>query len=76
LVQIKPEDFNKHPEVAIEDNINLKYSNKVIQKIGLCICMYDLLSASDGLIGHGTGLVNINGISPVSPLFIYSDILP
>lgn len=33
---------------------------KVIQKVGLCICMYDLLFASEGLIGHGTGLVNVN----------------
>ena len=23
--------------------------------------MYDLLSASEGLIGHGTGVVNVNG---------------
>ena len=34
--------------------------SKVIQKIGLCICLYDLLSSSEGLIGHGTGLVNVN----------------
>lgn len=34
---------------------------QVIQKIGLCIGFYDLLESSDGLIGHGTGLVNVNG---------------
>lgn len=34
---------------------------QVIQKIGLCICLYDLQWASEGLIGHGTGLVNVNG---------------
>lgn len=34
---------------------------QVIQKIGLCICIYDILNASDGLIGHGTGIVNVNG---------------
>ena len=34
---------------------------QVIQKIGLCICLYDLLKASEGLIGHGTGIVNVNG---------------
>ncbi|KAG5924275.1 hypothetical protein E4U60_007589 [Claviceps pazoutovae] len=60
LVQIAPEDFSKHSIVAIQDNINAKYSNKVIQKIGLCICLYDLLWSSEGLIGHGTGLVNVN----------------
>jgi DNA-directed RNA polymerase III subunit RPC8 len=61
LVQITPEDFDKEASQAIEDNINQKYANRVIQKIGLCICLYDLLSASEGLIGHGTGLVNVNG---------------
>ena len=35
---------------------------QIIQKIGLCICVYDILSASDGLIGHGTGIVNVNGV--------------
>lgn len=73
--------------MAIEDNINEKYANKVcgyvndvwitrtniiqvIQKIGLCISFYDLLESSDGLIGHGTGLVNVNGQSrPI--LYLY-----
>lgn len=64
LVQIHPEDFSKDASQAIEDNINAKYANKVIQKIGLCICLYDLLSASEGLIGHGDGLVNVNGTVP------------
>ena len=35
---------------------------QVIQKIGLCICLYDILWTSEGLIGHGTGLVNVNGM--------------
>ncbi|XXG98671.1 Ribosome biogenesis protein [Hypoxylon texense] len=60
LVQITPENFGRASHLAIEDSINAKYSNKVIQKIGLCICMYDLLWASEGLIGHGNGVVNVN----------------
>ncbi|KAH8708123.1 DNA-directed RNA polymerase III subunit RPC8 [Beauveria bassiana] len=60
LVQIAPEDFSKRSIIAIEDNINAKYANKVIQKFGLCICLYDILWTSEGLIGHGTGLVNVN----------------
>jgi DNA-directed RNA polymerase III subunit RPC8 len=39
----------------------LTFAFQVIQKIGLCISFYDLLESSDGLIGHGTGLVNVNG---------------
>ncbi|KAL8387561.1 hypothetical protein RB595_009824 [Gaeumannomyces hyphopodioides] len=60
LVQIKPAQFAKLSIDAIEDNLNEKYCNKVIQKLGLCICVYDLLWASEGLIGHGTGVVNVN----------------
>lgn len=61
LVQISPEDFEKPSIQAIEDNINAKYADKVIQKVGLCIGLYDILSSTDGLIGHGTGVVNVNG---------------
>ncbi|KAK7757754.1 DNA-directed RNA polymerase III complex subunit Rpc25 [Diatrype stigma] len=60
LVQIAPAQFDKQSRIAIEHNINAKYSNRVIQKIGLCICMYDLLWTSEGLIGHGDGMVNVN----------------
>ncbi|KAI9722599.1 MAG: hypothetical protein M1812_001530 [Candelaria pacifica] len=60
LVQIPPKDFGKKSGASIEDYINDKYANKVIQKIGLCICMFDLLKTSEGLIGHGTGIVNVN----------------
>jgi DNA-directed RNA polymerase III subunit RPC8 len=34
---------------------------KIVQKVGLCVCLYDLLKVSDGLIGHGSGNVNVNG---------------
>ncbi|KAH6627899.1 RNA polymerase III subunit Rpc25-domain-containing protein [Chaetomium tenue] len=60
LVQIAPDDFRKQSHIAIEDNINSKYANKVVQKIGLCICLWDILWTSEGLIGHGDGLVNVN----------------
>ncbi|KAF2186933.1 DNA-directed rna polymerase III 25 kd polypeptide [Zopfia rhizophila CBS 207.26] len=60
LIQIAPQEFEKPSAQAIKDSVNTKYSNKVVQKVGLCICMWDLLEASEGLIGHGTGLVNVN----------------
>jgi DNA-directed RNA polymerase III subunit RPC8 len=53
---------------CIQDEINAKYSNKVIQKIGLCICLYDLLTASDGQIGTGTGKISVNG--NILPLYL------
>ncbi|KAK5087945.1 DNA-directed RNA polymerase III complex subunit Rpc25 [Lithohypha guttulata] len=60
LVSIPPHQFYKEDRQSIEDKINEKYANKVVQKIGLCICMWDLLSTSEGLIGFGTGNMNIN----------------
>lgn len=35
----------------------------MILNVGLCICFYDLLSSSEGLIGHGEGNVHVNGPS-------------
>ncbi|KAE9972258.1 hypothetical protein EG327_009559 [Venturia inaequalis] len=60
LIQIKPHDLGKSHDVALEDNINKKYSNKVLQQVGLCICFWDMLKIGDGLISQGDGLVNVN----------------
>ncbi|KAI5196968.1 hypothetical protein E4T42_06913 [Aureobasidium subglaciale] len=60
LIQISPQDFEKRSAQAIEDNINAKYADKVIHKVGLCVALYDILQTSEGLIGHGTGIVNVN----------------
>ncbi|KAL1297681.1 hypothetical protein AAFC00_006233 [Neodothiora populina] len=60
LIQIAPQEFEKRSAQAIEDNINAKYSDKVIHKVGLCLGLYDILNTSEGLIGHGTGIVNVN----------------
>lgn len=63
LIQIKPQDFEKPSAQAIKDVVNDKYSNRIVPGIGLCLCMWDLVSATEGLIGHGTGLVNVNSKS-------------
>lgn len=60
MVQIPPKDFAKPSIRAIEDFINTKYADKVIHKVGLCIGFHSLISCSEGLIGHGTGIVNVN----------------
>lgn len=62
LVQLKPQDFYKTSLEAIEDKINEKYANKVIPNIGLCVCVWDITDASEGLIGQYDGYVNINGV--------------
>lgn len=60
MVQIHPSEFHKPSARAIEDWINDKYADKVIHKIGLCVAFHSLISTSEGLIGHGTGIVNVN----------------
>lgn len=60
VVQIHPSDFHKPSARAIEDWINDKYADKVIHKVGLCVGFHSLISTSEGLIGHGTGIVNVN----------------
>jgi len=60
VIQIKPIEFNKSSFRAIEDWVNTKYADKVIHKVGLCVGFHSLISASEGLIGHGNGIVNVN----------------
>ncbi|KAK3690791.1 DNA-directed RNA polymerase III complex subunit Rpc25 [Vermiconidia calcicola] len=60
VVQIHPSEFNKPSARAIEDYINTKYADKVIHKVGLCLGFHSIISSSEGLIGHGTGIVNVN----------------
>ncbi|KAL1919825.1 uncharacterized protein VTP21DRAFT_1756 [Calcarisporiella thermophila] len=54
-VRIVPSDFSIPKYEALEDEINKKYSNKVLQGVGLCICLYDILEASEGFIFHSDG---------------------
>ncbi|KAK1758225.1 RNA polymerase III subunit Rpc25-domain-containing protein [Echria macrotheca] len=60
LVQIAPQDFSKESAKAIEDNINAKYANRVIHKIGLCVCLWDITWTSEGLVSSGNGYANVN----------------
>ena len=63
VIRIAPNDFEPRKKSihALEDNIHKKYADRVLQQVGLCICFWDLLKVSEGLISHGDGMVNING---------------
>ena len=73
VIPIVPSEFGKRSRQVIEDQINIKYANRVIHKVGLCICFYDLLQASDGLIDNGinSGTVHLNGEYLQDPLPLY-----
>lgn len=61
LVIIEPQDFSKSTVDALEDQINTKYANKVVYNVGLCICLWDILKVSEGMVGHGSGAAHVNG---------------
>ncbi|CAG8447151.1 8307_t:CDS:2 [Diversispora eburnea] len=54
-IHIQPYDFHKPKYEALTDEINRIYANKVIQEIGLCICLFDILSASEEVVHYGNG---------------------
>ncbi|ORX85228.1 hypothetical protein BCR32DRAFT_229818 [Anaeromyces robustus] len=49
-VKILPRYFYKNRNEAIIDEINHKYSNKVLHNVGLCIELLDLIEVSDGIV--------------------------
>ncbi|GAB5585717.1 DNA-directed RNA polymerase III complex subunit Rpc25 [Umbelopsis nana] len=54
-IKIEPADFRKPKQEAITDEVNKKYANKVVQEIGLCVSLFDITEASEGVIHHGDG---------------------
>lgn len=60
-VKIVPNDFKKEDNGAITDVLNEKFANKVVQEVGLCICVHDILHTSEGFILYGDGCSYIKG---------------
>ncbi|CAG8727830.1 19953_t:CDS:2 [Gigaspora margarita] len=54
-IHIQPYDFHKHKFDALTDEINRIYANKVIQNVGLCICLFEIISASEETVHYGNG---------------------
>lgn len=55
VVKLAPDTFSIPTETALTSAINAKFSNKVVQDLGLCICLYDIISNSDGIVKAGDG---------------------
>jgi len=60
-VRIAPHLFNDE-QAAVAAEIHKKYSNKVLPNVGLCICICDILSISQGYvyIGDGASFVEVH----------------
>ena len=59
VIRIAPQNFNVDRNTCIADELNLKYSNKVIYNIGLCIVLYDVLKIGDEFIFPNDGGAHI-----------------
>ncbi len=55
LIRIPPDQFNRKPKKAIIGELNKKYANKVVNNLGLVICVWDLIKVDDGLLKPGDG---------------------
>lgn len=55
LIRIPPLQFNIPIQHAITDELNKKYSNKVLAGVGLVVTVWDLLKIDDGLLKPGDG---------------------
>lgn len=60
LIRIPPHLFNLPREVAIKQELNVKYANKIIPKLGLVISIFDILEFDTGLFRPGDGAMYVN----------------
>ncbi|KAL6949751.1 DNA-directed RNA polymerase III subunit rpc25 [Hanseniaspora vineae] len=60
LVCIPPDQFHRNVKSAILYELNSKFCNKVIPKVGLALAIYDLLECDDGQLKPGDGGSYIN----------------
>ncbi|CAL8274920.1 unnamed protein product [Lota lota] len=54
-VRIPPWNFHKKLNDAITEELNKKLANKVVYKVGLCVCLYDITKLDDSYIFPGDG---------------------
>ncbi|CCH60109.1 hypothetical protein TBLA_0C03050 [Henningerozyma blattae CBS 6284] len=60
LVRIPPDQFHRDSISAIMHQLNKRYANKIVPRIGLCVTIYDLLEVDQGQLKPGDGGSYIN----------------
>ncbi|WVF69674.1 hypothetical protein IAT40_004453 [Kwoniella sp. CBS 6097] len=56
-VPVAPKAFDVPPALTIQDALNKKYANKLVPDKGLALCAFDILTAEDGKVTWGNGLM-------------------
>ncbi|SJX63134.1 related to RPC25-DNA-direcred RNA polymerase III, 25 KD subunit [Sporisorium reilianum f. sp. reilianum] len=54
-ISVHPSAFGQPSLTSISDQINVKYANKILVDVGLCISLFDILSCSEGKVRFGDG---------------------
>lgn len=54
-LKILPEEFDRDTSEVLIEQIDIKYSNKVLLDVGLCVGFYDFLEVQDAYIYPGEG---------------------
>ncbi|KAI9363046.1 RNA polymerase III subunit Rpc25-domain-containing protein [Zopfochytrium polystomum] len=49
-VKVLASNFTKPRAIAVTEELNVKYANKVLHNVGLCIRVFDILELGDGLV--------------------------
>ncbi|KAE8540409.1 hypothetical protein D1P53_003354 [Cryptococcus gattii VGV] len=54
---VAPKTFDIPPATTIKDALNKKYANKLVPEKGLALSVFDILTAEDGKVTWGNGLM-------------------
>ncbi|KAH7105966.1 RNA polymerase III subunit Rpc25-domain-containing protein, partial [Auriculariales sp. MPI-PUGE-AT-0066] len=54
-IPLHPSTFATAPDIALKNELNKKYANKVLPSVGLCICVFDIIYAGEGKVRYGDG---------------------
>jgi DNA-directed RNA polymerase III subunit RPC8 len=54
-ISVHPSAFGQPSLTSISDQINIKYANKILPDVGLCVSLFDILSCSEGKVRFGDG---------------------
>jgi hypothetical protein len=61
-VAVAPSQFSAPAHVAITNELNKKYANRVLLDVGLCICVFDLIWVGEGVVKYGDGCYWYKGV--------------
>jgi DNA-directed RNA polymerase III subunit RPC8 len=67
-VPVLPNQFAVETHEAITLHLNRKYANKVLQQVGFCVAVWDLIECGDGKVRWGDGKIWYKGESATRQL--------